>query len=402
MSQSSLITRPIRMRDIAEMAGVHITAVSAVLSPRPANRARVSQETRERILGLAKRLNYRPHFHAQIMRKRKTGLIALIEFCNSEISSRRTSDAAYAVRSRGYQAMITNIFWHRKSGEGIGIREAVNSVLDAKVEGVILVMPTAGLDPACVHEIQDAGIPCVGFDGVYLPGISQVRADFAAGAEMLTRHLLQLGHRRLSFISSWGTENRDANSNWPVLERIEGFKTVIQQAGGVVVDGVELLGNLPASAMPVGATIIGAPVDWRTQSDDRAGYTAVKRLLQSGERPDALFCSNDHYALGALRACFEENIRVPEQMGLVGFAGEQFTEFMTPSLTTVNTLDSAASEAVLDMLVEMIKEQRPAREGIVVKMPCQLIVRESCGATPAGMPLETSEPVISTHELSCK
>ncbi len=397
MTKPLKTSRPIRMRDIAEMAGVHITAVSAVLSPRPATRTRVSEETRERILDLAKRLNYRPHFHAQIMRKRKTGLIAVIGFNNSEISSRRTGDAAYAVRSRGYQAMITNIFWHHKSGEGIGAREVVNSVLDAKVEGVILVMPTAGLDPAYVHEIQDAGIPCVAFDGMYFPGVSQVRVDAAMGAEMLTRHLLQLGHKRFMLISSWGTESRDANGNWPLLERIEGFSGAIQQAGGVVVDGMDLLKNLPASDMPVGATVISEPINWRHQSDDRAGYDAVKRILRTRERPDVLFCGNDHYALGALRACFEENIRVPEQMAVTGFAGEKYTEFLTPSLTTVDTLGVAASEAALDMLVEMINGKRPAREGIIVKMPCQLIVRESCGSTPDKISLETSNPTVSSH-----
>ncbi len=295
-----------------------------------------------------------------------------------------------ASRAMVNQTALTANFWHHKSSEGIGIREVVNSMLDAKVEGVVLVMPTAGLDPARVHEIQDAGIPCVAFDGVHLPGVSQVRMDFAEGAEMLTSHLLRLGRRRLAFISSWGTKARDADANWPVLERMEGFKNAIQRAGGIVVDGVELLKNLPTSAMPVGATIIGEPLNYRQHSDDWAGYHAAKRLFQSGERPDALFCSNDHYALGALLACSEENIRVPEEMALAGFAGERFTEFFTPPLTTVNTLDAATSGVVVDMLVEIIKGQRPAREGVVVKMPCQLIVRKSCGAASAAMPSETS------------
>lgn len=370
----------VRLRDIAELAGVHVTTVSAVLSPSANSRTRVGEKTASRIRELARRLNYRPHLHAQMMRKRKTGLIGLIEFGRSEIHSQRTMDLVRAVRSVGYRALTTNVLWYDDHADGSGVQAALDHVLGAQVEGVILITPTAHLSPSDLYQIQDVGIPCVAFNGVHFPEIPQVRSDVTGGAEMLTEHLLGLGHKRLALLTTWGTTSKDESTCWPTLERMAGFKAAIQKHGGSVVEGMPAWKNVSHTDGVTGG-IFTPEAPKRLFGDCRIGYEGAMGILGSGNIPDALFCTNDRHALGALHACFEMRVDVPGQIAVVGFAGESDTKYFSPALTTIDTLDASNAQAALDVLLEIMRGERPLKESSVLKMPCRLIVRESCGAS---------------------
>jgi len=379
-SPSDRRAKTIRLKDIAELAGVHVTTVSSVLSPRANSRIRVGEKTTARIQELAKRLNYRPHWHAQIMRKRKTGLIGLIEFGRSEIHNTRMRDLVRAVRAEGYRALTSNVLWYDDNLEGSGIKAAIDFVIGAQVEGVILMTPAARLAPADLYEIQNAGIPCVAFNGVHFPWIPQVRSNVAEGAETLTRHLLSLGRKRLVLVNSWGTPQKDENANWPTLERIAGFTKAIQDAGGTVVDGLESLRKIPRSSESITGGLFVSTEKKPLYSDMLVGYQLAMELFEAGEYPDALFCSNDQYAAGAYRACFEKGIKIPEQVAIVGFAGESGTRFFCPALTTMDTLAPSNANVVIDMLLELIRQERPINDDIILKTPCEIIIRESCGS----------------------
>lgn len=374
--------RVIRLRDIADLAGVHVTTVSSVLSPRSRSGTRVSEATARRIRELAKQLDYRPDVHARIMRKQRTNTIALLEFGYSEIHLQRTIDLAKAVRREGYQPLIVNLLWYMERGEEEGMKAAFDHVLDSRPEGIILITPSVNLPLQQVSRIQEMGVPCVSFNGVYFAGLPQVRSDAAAGAEALTRHLLNLGRKRLALVVSWGTNAKDENTCWPTLERIVGFRAAILAAGGCVVEGKEALWRTPEATAPVGALVI-ADIPKPFWEDSMVGYELAHEVLAAADparRPDALVCSNDQYAIGAIRACFELEINVPEAVALVGFGGEKGTKFLCPSLTTVDTLAPANANFTVDLLLKMIRKERPLSEGGVMKMPCDLTIRESCGA----------------------
>ncbi len=357
---------------------MHVSAVSVVLSPRTTTRTRVSEKTAERIRELAEKLHYRPHIPAQLMRKRKTGLIGVLEFGRSEASSRRTNDLAKVLRARGYQVMVANVLWYK------GVKEAVDSILNAQVEGVILVMLAAGVQPEPVYAIQDAGIACVAFNGAHLPGIPQVRSDVKQGVGELTRHLLHLGCKRLALLTSRHTRERAEELYWPSFERITAFGETIREAGGTFSQESGSFKGAPADR-PAGVMVVENPREGLSYTE--LGYLAATRLLGAGELPDAMICSNDRYAFGALRACFEAGIQVPGQIAVVGFNGEVDARFFCPALTTVDILDPADAEAAVDLLLELTRGERPLNDEVIQKVPCRLIVRESCGAhsitTPA-------------------
>lgn len=364
--------RPVRLRDIAELAGVHMTAVSAVLRGSTRTRTRVSEETARRIRELAEQLNYRPNLGAQTMRGSKTKLIGLLEFGYSEASMRRTSDLAVELRQRGYRVMSHNALWYPS------VSEAMNVFMDARVEGVILVMLQAGVGPEALEPIRRMGVPCVAFNGAHLPGLPQVRSDILSCVRELTGHLIHRGRRRrLALLTPHIRHREEAERYWPTHERMEGFSAVIREAGGAVEEET-LAFPETAPDRPAGLIVVENPWQGSTHAD--LGYRAAKRLFEAGTRPDALVCTSDRFAFGAMRACFEAGITIPEPMAIVGVNNEADTHYYCPALTTVDTLHQEASIQAVDLLFAILRGEIAPDAPIIQKVPGRLVVRESCGA----------------------
>ncbi len=359
-----------RLRDIAELAGVHVTAVSAVLRGSSQTRTRVSEETARRIRELAAQLHYRPHQGARTMRSGKTRLIGLLEFGYSEASQRRTNDLALELRQRGYEVMSHNALWYPS------VRDAVNVFLDARVEGVIMVMLSATLQPV-LEDIRRARVPCVAFNGAYLPGLPQVRSDVHLGVRELTAHLLaSRKRRRLALLTSIIRGPRAVERYWPAYERMDGFSAVVEEAGGVL-ERERLAFPEAAEGRPAGVIVVENPWEGSTHAD--LGYRAANRLFAAGVRPDALICTSDRFAFGAMRACYEAGIHIPEAMAVVGFNDEADTRYYCPALTTVDTLHPEAAAAAVEMLFAMMRGEVALDAPIIQKVPGRLVIRESCG-----------------------
>ncbi len=353
---------------------MHVTAVSAVLRGSSRTRTRVSEETARRIHELAEELNYRPHLGAQTMRSGKTRLIGLLEFGYSEASMRRTNDLAVELRRRGYRVMPHNALWYSN------VTEAVNVFLDARVEGVILVMLQAGVGPEALEPMRRAGVPCVAFNGAYLPGLPQVRSDIFSGVREVTGHLIHAcRRRRLALLTPHVRHPEEAERYWPTHERMEGFSSVIREAGGTVEEDA-LTFEESGPEHPAGLIVVENPQPGSTHAD--LGYRSAKRLFDSGARPDALVCTSDRFAFGAMRACFEAGIGVPGPIAVVGVNNEADTRYYCPALTTVDTLHPEASVRVVDLLFAILRDEIAPDAPLIWKVPGRLVVRESCGAHP--------------------
>lgn len=370
-------SHPVRLKDIAKLAGVHVASVSAVLSPTKGSSIRISPKTAERIRELAERLNYRPHFHAQIMRKGKTGLIGLIEFARSEIHSKRTQDLAEAIRKVGYDVLISSVIWHNTVNEKSGLRSAIDFILNARVEGAVLIAPTHHTPLSLVEELQKAGIPSVVFNGISFPNFPQVRSDVFQGMQDLTTHLLHSGHRKLLLTAGWGADDKGDRTSWTTRERVLGFQTAIEQRGGKVVHELQ-----PWLHSFETDSITGIPQIEPSSRDLIAetvkGYQATRKILQMPKLPDVLICGNDRWAMGALRACHEKGLQVPVDIAVTGFAGEHDMQFLSPSLTTVDTLSNSSGAVAVELLLKIIKKKVPIQDDTIIKTPCDLIIRESC------------------------
>ncbi|TYB95314.1 LacI family DNA-binding transcriptional regulator [Micromonospora sp. WP24] len=328
------------MSDVARLAGVSHQTVSRVLNNHPS----VRQETRERVLRAVHQLNYRPNALARGLAARRSKVIGVISFDTILYGPAATLlGVERAARAAGYGINIVTLERLDRSG----VAAAIDALSEQSVAGVVLIAPMVSAAVA-VHGLP-TGVPAVlvepGVDGE-LPSVS---VDQVAGARLAVEHLLALGHETVVHIAGprdW-LEARD---------RLEGWRLALETAGRRV--------------PPV---ITG---DW----SPRAGYEIGQSLA---ERPDvsAVFCANDHQALGLLRALHQRRVRVPEDVSVVGFDDIPEAEYFTPPLTTVrqdfDEVGRRCVAALLDLLNGSVGDAHPS------PVEPTLVVRASSGGRPS-------------------
>jgi LacI family transcriptional regulator len=312
--------------------------VSLVLN-RSSSANSIPQETQERILAAARKLNYRPNFFARSLRTRRSFTIGVIV---PEISEGYTATVLGGIEDyllqAGYFYFVTS---HRHRPDLID--EYPKMFLDRNVDGVIAV------DTPWHHKLP---VPVATISGHnQATGVTNIVLDHDHASELALKHLLQLGHRHIAFIKgqefSSDTEVR-WNANLDAALRL----------------GIEVRSKLTVQLE-------------EDSPSPQVGYKATKKLIKSKEPFTAILAFNDISALGALSALRHSNLHVPEDVSVVGFDDIQSAAYSSPELTTVKQplrkMGKTAAEVVL-RLVGAPSAERRAKE-IVVEP--ELIVRES-------------------------
>lgn len=293
------------------------------------------------------------------MRKGKSGVIGMLQFGGfMQASELRVLHAARAIHSHHFHLLNHHVYWHLQ-----GVQDALDAIFDARAEGLLLVDATEIVPASFLKQIRESGVPVMSLSGVRLDGIPQVRTDAGQGTYEMTRHLLGLGHRRLTLLAQWPSQFRDEPHCWSLLERIEGFKKAVAEFGA---GGVE-------------AEVICEERDEDILNPHLAGKAAMKKLLARPQLPDALLCY-DAWALGALSACAEAGVRVPQDIAITGFDNDTMGEISSPPLTTVAQQAEVMASRAVELLVKQIRGETLSASERLVKIPCQLVVRQSCGA----------------------
>ncbi|WP_431896891.1 LacI family DNA-binding transcriptional regulator [Micromonospora haikouensis] len=329
-----------RLKDVAERAGVSVKTVSNVVNGyqhvRPDTRARVEQAIAE--------LRYRPNLSARNLRKGRTGMIALaVPELDAPYYAELARHVVTAAAEQGWTVLIG------RTGGGAERERAVAAGIGGHlIDGLILSPPAlAAEDLANLHD----GTPTVLLGERVAPGpADQVTIDDVAAAREATAHLIALGRRRVAAIGA-----RPTAEGTGARLRLAGYAAALAEAG-IAYDE-----RLVASA----------PV-WRRAD----GAAAVRHLLTSGVRPDAVLCFDDTLALGALRALYEAGLRVPADMAVAGFGDIEDGCFSTPTLTTVAPDKERLARLAVDLLADRIGGDRsgPPR---ALTVPYRLDTRES-------------------------
>jgi len=266
--------------------------------------------------------------------------------------------AAEAIHKAGDHDLIAfDVHWHQQ-----GLARAVDYLLASRVEGVLL----ASLDGAepligeAIRRLKAARLPLVSMGGTVEPGIPWVGTDYFQGGRLLGEHLVAQGRRKVAFLTSSG-HLRFAS----VTQRLDGLKSAFEQAGGTV------------------ETILGSPP---TEPDDAvslknfaSGDLAFTEMLARKETFDAVVCINDYAALAVIRACHDHGIRTPDDLAVTGFDDTALARFTTPRLTTVAQPIREAADKAVELLFAAIRG-KPHPADRPLELPCELVVRESCGA----------------------
>ena len=341
-SEALQTRRRVTIDDIARHAGVTKTTVSRALNDRPD----VNPETRDRISEIAERLGYVPSATAKVLRtgRSHTMGMALPSFTWPGILDilRGVSDVLDGL---GYQVTLFPLTRGEEAERDLVFRVMPSLPMD----GLILILPPGML--RYVGELASRGAPVVLIDD----RVEHRDRDFpsvgttnVAGAQVVTRHLLQLGRRRVAMVT--GPIDQDVSKH-----RLRGYRLALEEAG------------LPYDEELVRTGTFESP----------SGRAAVESLLAAGTPFDALFASNDQMALGALRALHGAGVRVPDDVALAGFDDEAAGRFTIPALTTVHQPLYEMGSAAARTVVAAAEGQGIERH---IEIPTRLVVRESCGA----------------------
>ncbi len=348
----------VTQNQIATEAGVSRSTVQAVLSSTSAQ-SRISPQVREHVLAVATRLNYRPNRFAQAMRKGKSGLIGIINFGDLyELTERKVLAASEAIVREGYEPLVQESIWSSRGSKGSDVsREVCRRMLESRVEGVLLVNPGGVFRQEHLDQLLKAGIPVVTSGGAgLLQGVPDFVSDREWGYEQVARHLFGLGYRRLALIampdSDVGAATARAAENFGIEE---------------MPPALWPLHHLPERPGP------------HQMLNFRVGKEAMTTLLAGPHRPEAVLCSNDEVAQGALTACGEAGVRIPDDLAVTGFDDFFSSEYGLVPLTTLTHPIAEISTKAVACLLELIRTGRKPQTH-VEKIRGHLTIRRSCGA----------------------
>jgi len=304
--------------DVARLAEVSMKTVSRVINKEP----NVRDELRERVTQAATMLGYRPNFSARSLAGMRSFLIGyLFGDPGGDYTHRVQVSLLNRCREAGYHLLVEQI-----DAEADDVAERTLALVSQlRLDGVILTAPIT--DQRDVLRVLDgAGVPYVriapDIDSDRSP---QVRIDDLGAARELTEHLIGLGHREIGFIKGdpWHAAGR---------LRFEGFRSGMQAHGLSVRD------------------------EWIEQGlfSYVSGVECARRMLQREHRPSAIMASNDDMAAGVIAVAHGFNIRVPEQLSVVGFDDAPIAQIVWPALTTVRQPIGRMADAAAEILLARV------------------------------------------------
>lgn len=339
---------------VAVEAQVSRSTVQAVLSSD--SRTHISPEVREHVLAVANRLNYRPNRYAQVMGKRKSGLIGIINFSPlTQLAELKALAAAETlIRGGRYEPLVQQSLWSDKTVDAG--EETCRRMLDARVEGVIVASWSPAFQQKHVQRLLKAGVPVVELGQGRLQGFPKFYVDREEGYRQLAHHLLGLGYRRIALLAAFPDYMK------------RGMAQAVREYGVTVESGV-----CSPKLGPDAGTSGPFPI-----LHSLTGLEGMKEILGWDSFPEAVLCSNDNVAHGALTACAEAGKSVPRDLALTGFDNLAGSQFGAAPFTTVAQPIAELAEQVVDCLADLIHSGQ-APEHREVKIPGELIVRRSCG-----------------------
>ncbi|MCL5105458.1 MAG: LacI family transcriptional regulator [Armatimonadetes bacterium] len=342
----------VTLRDVAEAAGVSVTTASVVLSGKADERG-IALATRKKILEAAGRLHFSHNPMARALRTGRSNLIGIVGVRLDEpIPIANIRQTTGALLEHGYDISLHDFAWQRNT------RNGQSDLHGRRVDGLIVIPPVTDDALQLLRRIASNHVPVVALDEIALPEADIVTVDREDGAHQLTRHLLELGHKRVAFNVASGEVDRLLSA------RLRGYLKAHQEMG-VAVDECLLLERAKSGSMFAD------------------GMDFVLRLLNLKDPPTAIFCSNDQIAIGALRALFEAGKRVPDDISLAGFNGTEDTEYTVVPLTTVQQPIVEAVEVAVSTLMERLNNGESDYHRRKTVISPKLIVRRSTGPAPA-------------------
>jgi LacI family transcriptional regulator len=329
------------LKHIAIKVGVSVATVSRVLNGKSA-KYRISKKTQDIIQKAARDLNYSPNQLARSLRLNRSNTIAYVnpDISNPFFSSIGKSIVKHA-RKSGYSIVLCD------SEENTDLEQSLIKVmLEHKVDGLII--SPVGLKSSHLVELFNRKVPIVLLDR-YFPNVEipYVTSDNYNGAMEAISYLIENGHNKIACIQGLKTTS-------PNNDRVRGY-----------IDAHKKF-NLPLyNEFLVGDSF-----------GEENGYIETKLLLKKKKIPTAIFAVSNLISLGALRALKEENFRVPEDMSVISFDEQPYSQFLSTPMTTVAQQSFQIGQIAAKFIIDQIESKKSVDQESIL-LPTKLVVRSS-------------------------
>lgn len=339
-----MVMKPATIKDVAAHAGVSPAAVSIYLN----GKTGISQATRERIAAAITSLGYVPRLN-----NRRAAATRLVSFLVEQLPLPSHSDHFYSEVIRGIQTEAERLGYRLVLSPLTSHAAFPQAVANQQVEGVLAV-GGGDITDDLLDRLANEGLPIVLVDNQSNKRpLDSVVADNHHGGYLATRHLLDLGHRRIAIIR--GPENYKS-----LHERYLGYRQALREA------------NIPPDDALIQVSI--------SQGFPLKGYREMRLLLGNENLPTAVFAINDHTAIGALEAIREHGLRVPEDMSVIGFDNIAPNTHDYPPLTSIGISKYDMGVVAMQRLDTLITGHASVPLKLVLYV--QLVKRASTAALP--------------------
>lgn len=329
------------IKDIAQEVGMSTSTVSRALS----DSWDINPETRDKVLSVANRLNYKPNVIAQKLRNRCTKTIGVVvpELINS-FFPKVIMGIQGVLNDNGYQLLIT------QSSESAEQEERnIHMLEDNMVDGFIISPTNDTSNSALYQEILDSDIPIVFFNRANGEiAAPKVMAEDHKMAQEVVRHLYDVGCRNIAHIS--GPQGLHISEL-----RMSGYLAGLEECGLERRDELIINGGV----------------------DEDLGYAATKELLESGREVDGIFVFSDSSAIGVISAIKDAGLAVPEDIAVVGFSDLKIASMVEPKLSTVRQSTFEMGVVAANLILEILNNEGLINVNQTVYIDSELVIRAS-------------------------
>jgi len=309
----------------------------------------ISASTRAHIQRLAQEAGYVPHSAASGLRSKTTRLIGLIiPAVTDPIFARLVSAVEQNAHELGYEVILMHSLGSAEREE-----RCLRRLLARRIDGLLVApVPRMGPQSTVYDELQKRGLPTVilGQRSPFCAGFTSVETDDLAASAAVTRHLLELGHRRIAFLGGPRT------APW-ATERLHGYGFALREAG------IELDDRLIFNA---GTTV------------DEGAKTALEFINEQSDAT-ALQAVNDLVAIGAANTLLNQGVRIPQDLSVTGFGNVLVSEFFRVPLTSVRQPKFRIGALALDQLLRLMRGETVETQ----RLAAEVVVRSSTGPVRA-------------------
>lgn len=327
------------IRDIAKRARVSTATVSRTINRVPT----VNPQLAKRVWSTIAEMGYYPNTQARALVSGRSRIFGIII---SQITNPFFPEMVQVFETiaaqNDYEIMITST-----ENDPTRMEHAVRRMIERRVDGVAIM--TFGMEEVLLEDLKLREVPLVFVDvGSPRPRVNTIHIDYQHGIRQAVQHLAALRHERIAFITGpLGLKS--------AVARKQAFGKALQEIG---------IASDPNLILEGDHTMEG-------------GMEAFSRLLSATNRPTAVMCSNDMTAIGVMRKCYEEGIKIPDDLSVIGFDDIRLAQFVLPPLTTVQMSQSELGRLAFRALFAEVQRAQPDPSGTEYQLQTSLVLRES-------------------------